>query len=111
MFRMFRKPHLYTLCSSIHFPCILAFSGGAGGVFPRFTILQDGLYGICMKLPCADVEADVDAVEIVVEEEEVGTVMCTVSTVLNNRTDHNDICVKVPCTDEKADVDAVETAE
>jgi hypothetical protein len=37
-----------------------------------------------MKLPCADVEADVDAVEIVVEEEEeVGTVMCTVSTVLN----------------------------
>jgi hypothetical protein len=65
-----------------------------------------------MKLPCADVEADVDAVEIVVvEEEEVGTVMCTVSTVLNNRTDHNDICVKIPCTDEEADVDAVETVE
>ena len=52
------------------------------------SILQDGLYGICMKLPCADVEADVDAVEIVEEEEEeVGTVMCTVSTVLNNRTE------------------------
>jgi hypothetical protein len=46
-----------------------------------------------MKLPCADVEADVDAVEIVVEEEEVGTAVCT-STVLNNRTDHNGICVK-----------------
>jgi hypothetical protein len=45
------------------------------------------------------------------EEEEVGTVMCTVSTVLNNRTDHNDICVKIPCTDEEADVDAVETVE
>ena len=64
-----------------------------------------------MKLPCADVEADVDAVEIVVEEEEVGTVVCTVSTVLNNRTDHNDICVKIPCTDEEADGDAVETVE
>jgi hypothetical protein len=64
-----------------------------------------------MKLPCADVEADVDAVEIVVEEEEVGTVVCTVSTVLNNRTDHNGICVKIPCTDEEADVDAVETVE
>jgi hypothetical protein len=64
-----------------------------------------------MKLPCADVEADVDAVKIVVEEEEVGTVVCTVSTVLNNRTDHNGICVKIPCTDEEADVDAVETVE
>jgi hypothetical protein len=64
-----------------------------------------------MKLPCADVEADVDAVEIVVEEEEVGTVVCTVSTVLNNRTDHNGICVKIPCTDEETDVDAVETVE
>jgi hypothetical protein len=32
-----------------------------------------------MKLPCADVEADVDAVETVAEEEEVGTVVCTVS--------------------------------
>ena len=36
---MFRKPHLYTLCSSIHFPRILvfsggAFSGGAGGLSP-----------------------------------------------------------------------------
>ena len=47
-----------------------------------------------MKLPCADVEADVDAVEIVVEEEQVGTLMYSVSTVLNNRTDHNVICVK-----------------
>jgi hypothetical protein len=64
-----------------------------------------------MKLPCADVEADVDAVEIVEEEEEVGTVVCTVSTVLNNRTDHNGICVKIPCTDEEADVDAVEAME
>ena len=64
-----------------------------------------------MKLPCADMEADVDAVEIVVEEEEVGTVVCTVSTVLNNRTDHNGICVKIPCTDEETDVDAVETVE
>ena len=64
-----------------------------------------------MKLPCADMEADVDAVEIVVEEEEVGTVVCTVSTVLNNRTDHNGICVKIPCTDEEADGDAVETVE
>ena len=64
-----------------------------------------------MQLPCADMEADVDAVEIVVEEEEVGTVVCTVSTVLNNRTDHNGICVKIPCTDEEADVDAVETVE
>ena len=62
-----------------------------------------------MKLPCVDVEADVDAVETVAEEEEVGTVVCTVSTVLNNRTDHNGICVKIPCTDEEADVDAVET--
>jgi hypothetical protein len=64
-----------------------------------------------MKLPCVDVEADVDAVEIVVEEEEVATVVCTVSTVHNNRTDHNGICVKIPCTDEEADVDAVETVE
>ena len=64
-----------------------------------------------MKLPCADVEADVDAVEIVVEEEEVGTVVCTVSTVLNKRIDHNGICVKIPCTDEEADGDAVETVE
>ena len=32
-----------------------------------------------MKLPCADVEADVDAVETVAEEKEVGTVICTVS--------------------------------
>ena len=52
-----------------------------------------------------------DAVEIVAEEEELGTVVCTVSTVLNNRTDHNGICVKIPCTDEAADVDAVETVE
>jgi nitrogen regulatory protein PII len=64
-----------------------------------------------MKLPCEDVEADVDAVEIVVEEEEVGTVVCTVSTVLNNRTYHNGICFKIPCTDEEADVYAVEAME
>jgi hypothetical protein len=38
-------------------------------------------------------------------------VVCTVSPVLNNRTDHNGICVKIPCTDEEADVDAVETVE
>jgi 5,10-methylene-tetrahydrofolate dehydrogenase/methenyl tetrahydrofolate cyclohydrolase len=64
-----------------------------------------------MKLPCADVEADVYAVETAEEDKEVGTVVCTVSTVLNNRTDHNGICVKIPCTDEEADVDAVETVE
>ena len=62
-----------------------------------------------MKLPCADVEADVEAVETAAEEEEVGTVVCTVSTVLNNRADHNDICVKIPCADVETDVDAVET--
>jgi hypothetical protein len=36
---MFRKPHLYTLCSSIHFLRVLAFSDGefsgeAGGLSP-----------------------------------------------------------------------------
>ena len=45
------------------------------------------------------------------EEEEVGTVLCTVSTVINNRSDHNGICVKIPYTDEEADVDALETVE
>jgi hypothetical protein len=63
-----------------------------------------------MKLPCADVEADVDAVETVAEEEEVGTVVCTVSTVLNNRTDHNGIFIEIPCNDAEVDVDVEEVS-
>ena len=36
--------------------------------------------------------------------------VCTVSTVLNNRTDHNGIFIEIPCNDAEVDVDVEEVS-
>jgi hypothetical protein len=64
--------------------------------------------GICFKIPCRDEKANVDAVETVEEEKEVGTVVCTVSN--QDRTAHNGIYIEIPCNDAEVDVDVEEVS-